>query len=71
MTVRDGVVDELQTMRRNFSYIEGGNLLCNSDGKMGFYYDYVYTIRDGQWEYVAGGEYGDDSEGVWFYEDGE
>lgn len=22
----------------------------------GFYYDYVYTIRDGQWEYVAGGE---------------
>ena len=71
LTLHDGVVDELQTMRRNFSYIEGGNLLCNSDGKMGFYYNYVYTICDGKWEYVAGGEYGDDSAGAQFDEERE
>lgn len=70
LTVHDNVVDELETIRLNFSYIEQGNRLCNSDGNMGFYFDYVYTIRDGKWEYVAGGELGDGPEGIQLDENG-
>ena len=70
LTYHDNVVNELQTMRLNFSYIKRGNLICNSDGLMGFYYDYVYTIRDGKWEYVAGGQYGDGPDGIQFDEHG-
>ena len=30
--------------RLYFTYIEGKNLLCNSDGLMDSYYDYIYLI---------------------------
>lgn len=70
LTVHDNVVDEFETIRLGFSYVEQGNKLCNADGNMGHYFDHVYTIRDGKWEYVAGGEYGDGPEGVQLDENG-
>lgn len=71
LTFHEGVLDEWQSSRLNFTYIEKGNLLCNSDGHMGYYYDYVYTIRNGKWEYVDGGEYGDGPDGLQFDENGD
>lgn len=63
LTWHDGVLDGLQTMRLNFTYIKKGNLLCNSDGHMGYYYDSVFTIEDGKWVIVAGGTYEDGPNG--------
>ena len=57
ITYNNGSVDELQTSRLYFDYIERGNLLRNSDGHMGGYYDYIYTIKDGRWETLEYGEY--------------
>lgn len=71
LTFHDGVLDEWQSSRLNFTYIEGGNLLCNSDGNMGYYYDSVYTIRDGKWCYVDGGTWGDGPDGPQFDENDE
>lgn len=68
LTFHDGVLDEWQSNRLNFTYIERGNLICNSDGHMGYYYDWVYTIQDGKWCYVDGGVYGDPSDGPQFDE---
>lgn len=70
LTCYEDEVNVLRTYRLNFEYIERGNRLCNSDGLMGFYYDYVYSIIDGKWNYVAGGEYGDGEDGIQFDEDG-
>ena len=50
-------VDVLQTARRGFTYIEGRNLLSNSDGVQGMYYDYVYEISGGRWKPVFTGNY--------------
>lgn len=68
LTFHDGVMDAWQSSRLNFTYIERGNLICNSDGHMGYYYDFVYTIQDGKWEYVDGGVYGDPPDGPQFDE---
>lgn len=54
----------LKTQRLGFTYLEKENLLCNSDGNMGVYYDYVSSISDGSWIRLATGEYGDGEEGV-------
>lgn len=35
VTFHDGVLDEWQSGRLNVTYIEKGNLICNSDGNMG------------------------------------
>lgn len=43
--------------RLDFSYMERRNLLCNSDGHMGFYYDGVYSIVDGVLTEIAAGRY--------------
>lgn len=56
LTYHEGALDVLQTSRLYFDYIERGNLLCNADGNMGFYYNWVYTIQDGVWEMIASGE---------------
>ena len=56
LTYCAGVVDELQTRRRAFTYLEMKNLLNNSDGRMDYYYDYIYTIKNGVWTCVATGE---------------
>lgn len=57
LTFHDGELGEMITARRGFTYLERENLLCNSDGVMGYYYDGVYTIRDGQWTLLAEGAY--------------
>lgn len=59
VTWSDGALDVLQTDRRGFTYMERKNLLCNADGLMGYYYDVVYSIRNGRWKRIAGGEYQD------------
>ena len=71
LTYHDGVLDGWQSDRLNVTYIEKGNLICNSDGNMGYYYDRVYTIQDGKWRYVEGGKYGDGPDGVQFDENGD
>ncbi|MBR4039357.1 MAG: SH3 domain-containing protein [Clostridia bacterium] len=62
LTWHDGLMDVLQTRRLGFTYRERENLLCNSDGHMGYYYDDVYEIRNGKWHLIAYGEY-DNPEG--------
>ncbi len=71
LTYYEGNVDVMQTARLHFDYIEKGNLLCNSDGHMGYYYDYVFAIENGKWAYIGGGEYGDGEDGVQFDENGD
>lgn len=50
-------IDVLETSRRGFTYIEGENLLSNSDGVQDSYYDRVYAIRDGRWTQIFSGDY--------------
>ena len=57
LTCNNGFVDELQTSRLYFDYQEKGNLLRNSDGHMGGYYDYIYTIENNRWKLLYYGEY--------------
>lgn len=75
LTWHEGRLAVLQTSRLYFTYIEKGNLLCNSEGNMGYYYDDVYALRDGQWEYIGGGTLHDadgiqqfDENGDWIFE---
>ena len=69
LTFYNGEIDLLQTDRLNFYYMEKKNLINNSDGHMGYYYDYIYSIVNGKWVYVTGGEWtetmGDDD---WVYQ---
>lgn len=39
-------------------YILGANVLDNSDGNMGVYYDRFFEIKDGKWVQTGNGEYG-------------
>lgn len=71
LTFHDHVLDVWQSARLNVTYIERGNLICNSDGNMGYYYDNVYTIQDGKWVYVDGGIRGDGPDGVQIGENGD
>ncbi|MCR5747348.1 MAG: C-type lectin domain-containing protein [Lachnospiraceae bacterium] len=57
LTYHNGVMDVLQTSRLYFTYIEKENLLNNCDGHMGYYFDAVYTIKDGKWTVIFHGEY--------------
>lgn len=60
LTCHEGYVDELQTNRLSFSYIERQNLLNNRGGHQGYYFDHIYKIVDGKWEKVFSGEYWSD-----------
>ena len=71
LTFHDHVLDMWQSNRLNVTYIERGNLICNSDGNMGYHYDNVYTIQDGKWVYVDGGVWGDGPDGVPIGENGD
>ena len=56
-TWQNGAADQLQTHRLGYTYIEKGNLLCNSDGINGAFFDIIYEIRDGKWIQIAEGGY--------------
>lgn len=61
----DKKVNEAVLDRLYFTYIERGNLLCNSEGIMDYYYDIVYSMDDKNLlQQTAEGHYGllDDSE---------
>lgn len=67
-----GEVHVTQLNRLYFSYIEKGNLLCNSEGNMDSYYDLVYSIVDGELTLIGAGYYGaEDNSHVQFDEAGE
>ncbi len=68
----DGRVYETQLSRLNFSYMERGSLLCNSDGHMDSYYDVVYQMENGRLEQIAAGYYGaEDNSNVQLDKNGE
>lgn len=56
-TWHDGVLDQLQTSRLGYTYIESANLFNNIGGHMGYYFDNIYAIEDGMWVQVAAGNY--------------
>lgn len=62
LTYGNGQIDELYTSRLCLDYIERKNLLRNGGGHMGYYYDFVYEIKDGKWNQIAGGEFGGDGD---------
>lgn len=57
MNYFEGQVYETQLSRLSFTYIEKQNLLCNSEGHMGYYYDDVYTIDNGKFVLLGSGTY--------------
>lgn len=67
-----GEIEELQTDRLGFYYMEGENVLNNSAGNMGEYYDSLYTINsEGEWEILAEGGYtGEDEDDMTYYWEG-
>ena len=70
LTFHDHELDVWQSGRLNVTYIERGGLVCDSGGRMGYYYDNVYAIRDGKWVFVDGGTWGDGTHGVQLDENG-
>lgn len=58
VTYNDGEFSELQTMRLGLEYIEKENLLLNSDGHMGSYYDLLYSIENHEFVEKAMGTFG-------------
>lgn len=71
LTWHENGLDVLQTSRLYFNYIEKGNLLCNSEGKMGYYYDDIFAIQNGKWTYLSGGTYSDGPDGLQIDENGD
>ena len=57
LSYNDGQVNVFQTARLYFTYIEKSGLLCNSEGHMGGYYDYVYLLDKGKWKLRFAGDY--------------
>lgn len=48
----NGMVTAFQTERLNFTYIDKGGLIRNTDGTLGFYFDYVHQLKDGRWKCI-------------------
>lgn len=70
LTCHNGQIDELQTSRLAFDYLENENKLRNDSGNMGFYYDYIYSIDDGKWTLKKSGEYYvEDNTAEWDWDD--
>ena len=61
-TYANGKVQEIPIARGGLISVQGQNVVDNSDGHMGRYYDYVYKIDDGRWVQIGDGEYGDDGD---------
>ena len=58
ITYANGEVQEVQIYRMGIKYVPGGNVIDNSSGSMGEYYDQIYKIEDGKWVQIADGKYG-------------
>ncbi len=68
----NGEVHVTQLNRLFFSYIPKGNLLCNSEGNMDYYYDLVFRLEDGEMNLIASGYYGaEDNSNVQYDEKGD
>lgn len=61
VTYSGGKTYATQLNRLGFTYIEKENLLNNEEGHMGYYYDYIYSILNGQMHLVYQGQYFGDS----------
>ena len=61
-TYANGKVQEIPIARCGLISVQGQNVVDNSDGHVGRYYDYVYKIDDGRWVQIGDGEYGDDGD---------
>lgn len=67
-----GEAQALQLNRLFFTYIPSGNLLCNSEGNMDYYYDLVYEFSGGDMKLIASGYYGaEDNSRVQYDENGD
>lgn len=56
-TYIDNKVVSMYTSRLMFSFLEKQNLLNNTGGNMGSYYDKIFSIKDGAFECVYSGEW--------------
>lgn len=66
-----GRVHVTQLNRLNFTYIPGGNMLCNSEGNMDYYYDLVFCLEEGEFNLIASGYYGaEDNSNIQFDDQG-
>lgn len=61
-TYANGKVQEIPIARGGLISVQGQNVVDNSDGHVGRYYDCVYKIDDGRWVQIGDGEYGDDGD---------
>lgn len=68
--INDSVVS-MRTGRLNFNFLQKQNLLCNSDGNTGHYYDVIYSIQNGEFICLAEGVWQEarDEEGKRFFEE--
>lgn len=53
----NGLISELYTARLMFSFLEKQGLLCSSDGNMGYYYDIVYSLENGEFTKIGDGSW--------------
>ena len=53
----DGKVHDTNLLRLQFSYIERENLLLNYGGVTGVYFDYIFSIIDGELTEIATGDF--------------
>ena len=56
----EGQIRKIVTDRLWFTYAYRKGLINNSDGHMGYYFDNVYKVEDGEFELIANGVYQDD-----------
>lgn len=61
-TYANGKVQEIPIARGGLISVQGQNVVDNSDGHVGRYYDCVYKIDDGRWVQIGDGEYGDNGD---------
>lgn len=60
LTQHQGVVTNMVTARLGLSYIEKSGLCCNSNGHMGYYFSYVFQLKDGEFTEIARWESAED-----------
>ena len=63
LTIANGKVENIRCARKGLYYKEFGNLINNSDGHMGYCYDYIFAINEDGFETVLNGEFYDEHTG--------